>query len=316
MDTSAIKQLDAAEFEEERRAGPSRSPRASDARSIAADAAQEVDRDPVWRELVSAARRLATAEPALGSLVHSVILSHDSFEEALAYRLAQKLANADVSQLAVRDLALEAMTADPEIGLAARADAVAVYERDPACTSFLQPVLYLKGFHALSAYRVAAWYWRVRRFDIARVMQMRMNEAFSTDIHPGARIGRGVMLDHATGVVIGETAVVGDNVSMLHGVTLGGTGKETGDRHPKVGDNVLIGANASILGNIQIGACSRIGAGSVVLRDVPPNKTYAGVPAVERGDAGCSRPSRTMDHLISGFCGGGEVPDDYEPPEC
>ncbi len=274
-----------------------------------------VDRDPIWRELVASARRLALSEPALASLVHAVVLSHESFEEALAYRLAQKLANEDLSQLAVRDLALSALTADPEIGAAARADLVAVYERDPACTNFLQPLLYLKGFHALSAWRVSAWYWRQRRFDIARLLQMRISEALAVDIHPGARIGRGVMLDHATGVVIGETAVVGDNVSMLHGVTLGGTGKETGDRHPKVGEGVLIGANASILGNIVIGRCSRIGAGSVVLRPVPPNKTVAGVPATERGDAGCASPSRTMDHLISGV-EDSVVPDDYEPPEC
>ncbi|MCI4665167.1 MAG: serine O-acetyltransferase [Neomegalonema sp.] len=270
--------------------------------------------DPIWRELVDAARKLALAEPAMASLVHSVILSHKSFEEALAYRLAQKLASEDMSQLAVRDLALQAMAEDEEIGAAARADAVAVFERDPACTSFLQALLYLKGFLALCSWRIASWYWRQRRFDIARLLQMRISEAFGVDIHPGAKIGCGVMFDHATGIVIGETAVVGDNVSMLHGVTLGGTGKETGDRHPKVGDNVLIGANASILGNITIGSCARIGAGSVVLRSVPPCKTYAGVPAVERGEAGCDEPARTMDHRIAGFCDG--LPADYEPPEC
>ena len=254
--------------------------------------------DPVWTSLREAAEDLTRREPALASMAHTVILAHDRFDDVLSFRLAQKLASAEISALALRDLAAESMLDDPEIGQAARADIVAVFERDPACKSYLEPVLYLKGFQALSAYRVAHWFWRQGRREIAGILQMRISEAFGVDIHPGARVGRGVMIDHATGVVIGETAAVGNDVSILQGVTLGGTGKESGDRHPKVGNGVLIGANASILGNIRIGDCSRVGAGSVVLHPVPPCKTVVGVPARIVGDAGCKHPSRTMDHMV------------------
>lgn len=255
--------------------------------------------DPVWSALREAAEDLCSREPALASMAHTVILAHDRFEDVLSYRLAQKLGSAELSDLALRDLAAEALLADPDIGQAARADVVAVFDRDPACTSYLEPVLFFKGFQALSAYRVAHWFWREGRRELASILQMRTSEVFGVDIHPGARVGRGIMIDHATGVVMGETAVVGDDVSMLHGVTLGGTGKEGGDRHPKIGRGVLIGANASILGNIRVGDCSRVGAGSVVLQDVPPCTTVAGVPAKIVGDAGCNQPSRSMDHIIS-----------------
>lgn len=183
-------------------------------------------------------------------------------------------------------------------GRAARADIVAVYDRDPACDRFILPMLYFKGFRAIRAYRVANWLWRTDRRDMARFFQMRCSEVFGVDIHPAARIGKGIMIDHAHSIVIGETAVVGDNVSMLHSVTLGGTGKEEEDRHPKIGDGVLIGAGAKVLGNIKVGHCSRIAAGSVVLQEVPPCKTVAGVPAKIVGEAGCDQPSVAMDQLL------------------
>ena len=183
---------------------------------------------------------------------------------------------------------------------AARADLAAIYERDPACHRLLQPILYFKGFQAVQAYRVSHWLWREGRRDLAYFFQMRASEMFGIDIHPAARIGQGIMIDHAHSIVIGETAVVGNNVSMLHSVTLGGTGKEDDDRHPKIGDGVLIGAGAKVLGNIHIGSCSRIAAGSVVLHDVAPCKTVAGVPAKVVGEAGCDQPAMSMNHLFGG----------------
>ncbi len=254
--------------------------------------------DPVWTTIRAEAEAMALAEPLVASMVHAVVLHHHSLEDALSFRLAQKLGDAELPAMLLRELAGEAFAADAGIAEAARADIVAVRERDPACSRLIDPVLYLKGFQALTAHRVAHWLWSRRRTDLARHLQMRMSEAFSVDIHPAARFGKGIMIDHAHGIVVGETAVVGDDVSMLHNVTLGGTGKEDGDRHPKVGSGVLIGAGAKILGNIHIGACSRVAAGSVVLADVPPCKTVAGVPARIVGDAGCSNPSRSMDQMI------------------
>jgi serine O-acetyltransferase len=175
---------------------------------------------------------------------------------------------------------------------------MAVYERDPACHRFLQPILFFKGYQAVQAYRIGHWLWQAGRIDLSYFVQMRVSEVFGVDIHPAARVGKGIMIDHAHSIVIGETAVVGDNVSMLHSVTLGGTGKEDGDRHPKIGDGVLIGAGAKVLGNIHVGHCSRIAAGSVVLEDVPPNSTVAGVPARVVGKAGCAQPALTMDQIL------------------
>jgi serine O-acetyltransferase len=228
------------------------------------------------------------------------ILHHGGLESALAYRLAQKLSSGEMSEQILREMADEAYENEPALGEAARADIVAVYDRDPACHRFLQPLLYFKGFQAIQAYRVGHWMWGRGRKDIAYFIQMRVSEVFGIDIHPAARIGKGIMIDHAHSIVIGETAVVGDNVSMLHSVTLGGTGKETEDRHPKIGDGVLIGAGAKVLGNIRVGNCSRIAAGSVVLEEVPPCKTVAGVPARIVGEAGCDQPAMSMDHLFGG----------------
>ena len=259
--------------------------------------------DPVWDRICDEARQAVTDEPLIGSLVHSGILHHASFERALAYRFAMKLSSCEMPAQILREIADEAHDAEPELGRAARADLVAVYERDPACHRFLQPVLYFKGYQAIQAYRVGHWLWEKGRVDLAYFVQMRVSEAFGVDIHPAARIGRGIMIDHAHSIVIGETAVVGNNVSMLHSVTLGGTGKEDGDRHPKIGNGVLIGAGAKVLGNIHVGHCSRIAAGSVVLNDVPPKSTVAGVPARVVGEAGCAQPSVMMDQLIEKSAG-------------
>ena len=256
--------------------------------------------DPVWARIMHEAEDAVAVEPLLGGLVHYSVLHHPTIERALAYRTSLKLASGEMSEQILREICDEAYQSDPELAMAARADIVAVYERDPACHRFLQPLLFFKGFQAIQCYRVANWLWREGRRDLAYLFQMRCSEVFGVDIHPAARLGRGIMIDHAHSIVIGETAVVGDNVSMLHSVTLGGTGKEEEDRHPKVGDGVLIGAGAKVLGNIRVGNCSRIAAGSVVLEEVPPCKTVAGVPARIVGEAGCAQPSVSMDQLLRG----------------
>jgi serine O-acetyltransferase len=255
--------------------------------------------DPVWSEIRREAEQVAHDEPLMASLVHAGILHHGSLERALSFRIAQKLASPEMSDLILREIVDEAYQNDPQLGVSARADILAVYERDPACHRYLQPLLFFKGYQALQCYRAGHWLWGHRRRDMAYFIQMRTSEVFGVDIHPGARLGNGIMIDHAHSIVIGETAVVGNNVSMLHSVTLGGTGKEDGDRHPKIGDGVLIGAGAAVLGNISVGGCSRIAAGSVVLHDVPPCKTVAGVPAKIVGSAGCAEPSKTMDQLLA-----------------
>jgi len=254
--------------------------------------------DPVWTHIRREAEQVVRDEPLMASLVHAGILHHASLERALSFRIAQKLASAEMSELILREIADGAHEAEPLLGKSARADILAVYERDPACHRYMQPLLFFKGFQALQCYRVGHWLWQHGRKDMAYYIQMRTSEVFGVDIHPGARMGYGIMIDHAHSIVIGETAVVGNNVSMLHSVTLGGTGKEDGDRHPKIGDGVLIGAGAAVLGNIAVGHCSRIAAGSVVLEPVPPCKTVAGVPARIVGEAGCAEPSKMMDQLI------------------
>lgn len=255
--------------------------------------------DPVWQRICEEAVQAVRDEPLLGGLVHSSLLHHPTFERALAYRFSMKLASPEMSEQILRELADEAHASDPELGQMARADVMAVFDRDPACHRYIQPILFFKGYQAIEAYRVGHWLWRQGRADMAYFIQMRVSEVFGVDIHPAAKIGRGVMIDHAHSIVIGETAVVGDNVSMLHSVTLGGTGKVDGDRHPKIGNGVLIGAGAKVLGNIHIGECSRIASGSVVLQDVPRCTTVAGVPAKVVGEAGCPQPSINMDHLIA-----------------
>lgn len=258
----------------------------------------EVTHASVWHQIQREAAEAAAAEPLLGALIHAGLLHHRTFPAALGYRFSLKLASGEMSEQILREIADDAHRREPALAMAAEADLRAVYERDPACHRLMQPMLFFKGFQALQAYRIGHWLWDHGRRDMAYFVQMRCSEVFGVDIHPAARIGTGVMIDHAHSIVIGETAVVGNDVSMLHSVTLGGTGKEDGDRHPKIGDGVLIGAGAKVLGNITVGRCSRIAAGSVVLTDVPPCKTVAGVPARIVGDAGCSAPSDMMNQIL------------------
>jgi len=254
--------------------------------------------DPVWDRIQTEARRLIEDEPAMAALVQSNVLQHQGFAKALSYRLALKLSSQEMTSQTLRDTIQTAYEDAPEILDAARADIVATYDRDPACHRYIQPLLYFKGFLAVQSSRIAHWLWTQNRKDMAAFFQMRASEMFGVDIHPGAKIGKGIMIDHAHSIVIGETAVVGDNVSMLHAVTLGGTGKEDGDRHPKIEDGVLIGAGAKVLGNITVGKCSRIAAGSVVLKEIPACKTVAGVPAKIVGEAGCDQPAQSMNQLL------------------
>lgn len=255
--------------------------------------------DPVWNALRQQAETVLHGEPLLSPLLHNVVLNQPSLEAALAYHLSGRLSCPEMNASLLRQLFDQALHETPALGLAARADMVAVYDRDAACHSYLEPLLYFKGFHALQSYRLSHWLWQHQRRDLALFLQNRISETFGVDIHPAARIGQGILMDHATGIVIGETAVVEDDVSLLHSVTLGGTGKESGDRHPKVRQGVLIGAGSKILGNVEIGAGARVGAGSVVLEAVPPHSTVVGVPARVVGSAGCSRPSHKMDHCIA-----------------
>ncbi len=251
--------------------------------------------DPIWDQMRKEAEAAMNAEPALGSFIFATVLSHARLEEAICHRLAQRLNHTDVDAGLINQTFQSALEGEPELGAMFRADLAAVYDRDPACTRYLEPLLYFKGFHALVTHRFAHALWKRGRRDYAYYLQSQGSRMFAVDIHPAARFGKGLMLDHATGFVVGETAVVGDNCSFLHAVTLGGSGKDTGDRHPKIGDNVLIGAGAKVLGNLKVGNSSRIAAGSVVLQDVPSNVTVAGVPAKIVGPAGCSEPAREME---------------------
>lgn len=256
--------------------------------------------DPVWTQMRTEAEAIVRSEPELATFIISSVLHHDTLEAAIVHRLADRLAHSAVPGELIRQAYTDALKDDPAISAAFRADIVATYDRDPATQRFLEPVLYFKGFHAIQTHRLAHWLWGKGRKDFAYYLQSRSSSTFQCDIHPAARIGRGIFLDHATGLVVGETAVIDDDVSMLHGVTLGGTGKEDEDRHPKIRHGVLIGAGAKILGNIEVGHCARIAAGSVVLHAVPNNVTVAGVPAKIVGDAHCEEPSRTMDHMLRG----------------
>ncbi len=254
--------------------------------------------DPIWSALREQAEDWGVREPALASFVHATILKHDRLEDALSYHLAKKIGSEDISPMMTREIFEEAIAGDGNIGAAVRADLSATFERDPACNSHLEAFLFFKGFHALEGYRVAHWLWNEGRHPMALFFQSRVSELFDVDIHPAAKLGRGIMIDHATGVVIGETAVVEDDVSMLHGVTLGGSGKETGDRHPKVRRGVLLSMGAKVLGNIEIGEYSRVGAGSVVLKSVPAGCTAVGVPSKLVNCAGSKNPSQDMNQVI------------------
>jgi serine O-acetyltransferase len=254
---------------------------------------------PVWAALRNEAARAASTEPNLASMMHSVILSHDDLVHALSYQIARKLGDQEMRAMSLRETAEEAYASDPGLIDVVHADLRAVFERDPACKGYLQPFLFFKGFQALQTYRVAHWLWNQGRETLAFQLQSRVSELFQLDIHPAARIGAGLFIDHGTGIVIGETAVVGDDVSLLHAVTLGGTGAQRGDRHPKLGQGVLVGAGAKILGNIQIGDYAKVAAGSVVLKPVPPHCTVAGVPARLVNCPTCDEPARSMDHTLA-----------------
>lgn len=254
---------------------------------------------PVWAALRMEAERAAKAEPALASLLNAVVLSHEHLGDALSYQLARKLGDQELRAMSLRELAEAAYRSDPRLVHTAEADLKAVFERDPACKGYVQPFLFFKGFLALQTQRVAHWLWTEGRETIALYLQSRMSEVFQVDIHPATRIGSGVFIDHGTGIVIGETAVIGDDVSLLQGVTLGGTGAERGDRHPKIGNGVLLGAGAKVLGNITIGDYAKIASGSVVLKPVPAHCTAAGVPARLVNCPTCEEPARSMDHTLA-----------------
>ncbi len=257
--------------------------------------------DPVWSQVRAEAEDVTIREPELAAFILANVLNHGCLEHAVCHRLAQRLDHDDVNADLIRQTFLGLIENDPQFGTTLRVDLAAVYDRDPACNRLIDPLLYFKGFHGLETYRFAHMLWHAGRKDFALYLQSQSSRVFGIDIHPAARIGRGIMLDHGSGIVIGETASIGDNSSLLHDVTLGGSGKEAGDRHPKVGRGVLIGAGAKILGNIHVGDCARVAAGSVVLKEVPPKTTVAGVPARVVGEAGCSQPSRMMDQLLKGI---------------
>jgi serine O-acetyltransferase len=254
--------------------------------------------DPIWNAVREEAAEAVANDPLLSAFLFSTILNQPTLEGAVIHRLSERLDHADMGADIIRQTFAEMIRQDPDWSSTVRVDIQAYYDRDPACDRFLMPILYFKGFHAIQTHRLAHWLWRNGRRDFALYLQSRSSAVFQVDIHPAARLGKGIFIDHATGVVVGETAVVEDNVSMLHGVTLGGTGKAGGDRHPKIRYGVLIGAGAKILGNIEVGHCSKVAAGSVLLTSIPNNKTVAGVPARIVGESGCDEPSRAMDQLL------------------
>ena len=253
--------------------------------------------DSIWQQIRSEAQAAATDEPALANFFNATVLSHSSLGSALSYYLASKLASDEVPQAMLRNLMDRAFSTTDIINAAA-ADIAATVDRDSACTLYLTPFLYFKGFLALQAYRAAHQLWNEERQSLALLVQYRISLIFAVDIHPAAVIGSGILIDHATGLVIGETAVIEDCVSIMQSVTLGGTGKVSGDRHPKIRKGVLIGPGAKILGNIEVGEGAMVAASSVVLKAVPAHAVVAGVPATVVGDTRCDEPSQAMDHYF------------------
>ena len=257
------------------------------------------DVDPMFARIRVEAEEIVRREPEVAGFVLGTVLNQDRLESAVVQRLADRLDHQQVPGDLIRQTYLDLISRDAAIGEAFRADLMAVADRDPACARFIEPLLYFKGFHALQTHRLAHGLWKAGRRDFALYLQSRSSEVFQCDIHPAASVGKGVFLDHATGLVVGSTAVIEDDVSILHSVTLGGTGKERGDRHPKIRRGVLIGAGSKIIGNIEVGECARVAAGSVVLAPVAPRTTVAGVPARMVGEAGCAEPSRSMDQILA-----------------
>ncbi|NJN51062.1 MAG: serine O-acetyltransferase [Gammaproteobacteria bacterium] len=252
----------------------------------------------LWEAMRHEAEVKAAQEPILGSYFHATILNHKSFRSALTFRLASKIDTPMLPTMMIRDVIDEAIENDARILTAAEIDILATYNRDPACEDVSTPFLFFKGFHALQAHRIAHWLWHQDRRALARFFQNQISSTLAVDIHPAARIGSGIMLDHATGIVVGETAVIDDDVSILHAVTLGGSGKESGDRHPKIRRGVLLSAGCKVIGNIVVGEGAKVGAGSVVLHDVPPHVTVAGVPAQIVGRPAGESPALDMDQSL------------------
>ncbi|MBZ0163661.1 MAG: serine O-acetyltransferase [Notoacmeibacter sp.] len=255
--------------------------------------------DPIWSTIREEAAAAVASDQLLAAFIYSTVLNHETLEDAVIHRVAERLDHPDIGADLIRQTYAAMLRDDQAFCRTVRIDIQAVFDRDPACTRYLDPLLHFKGFHAIQTHRLAHWLWNRGRRDFALYLQSRSSAVFQTDIHPAVPMGQGVFFDHATGLVVGMTAVIEDDVSILQGVTLGGTGKESGDRHPKIRRGVLIGAGAKILGNIEIGCCSKIAAGSVVLKPVPAHTTVAGVPARVVGEAGCAEPSRAMDQLIT-----------------
>jgi serine O-acetyltransferase len=256
-------------------------------------------KDALFARIRADAQEAVRREPDLAGFLFANVLHHETLERAVVHRVAARLDHADLGADAIAHAYSQVLAADPSISEAFRADILAVFDRDPACTRLMQALLYFKGFHALETHRLAHALWTQGRRDFALYLQSRASAVFQVDINPAARFGKGIFLDHATGIVIGETCVIEDDVSILQGVTLGGTGKEIGDRHPKIRHGVLLGAGAKVLGNIEVGHCARVASGSVVLSPVPHNTTVAGVPARVVGTAGCAEPARTMDQILA-----------------
>ena len=257
------------------------------------ETSKEISKE-IFSALVKEALALSSSEPLLKSVLDEPIVFRSSFSEILAVGLSRKLASSFLSRSQLEILFIRAYQENPSLVEDSAADLQATLNRDPACKSMLEPLLFFKGYQALQAYRIAHVFWKNNRFFLAEMLQSLISQKFAVDIHPAAKIGRGILLDHATNLVIGETARIGNDVSILHGVTLGGTGKDSGNRHPKVSDGVMIGAHAQLLGNIHIGKGAKIGAGAVVLNDVPPHVTVAGVPAIKIGHPDCALPSLEM----------------------
>lgn len=251
----------------------------------------------IWRQMCDEAQKASQQQPLMASFFTNNILNHDDFASAISFYLSSHLDTDTVPAMLIRDVFLEAIADDVSIEQKMQQDLLAHYQRDPACDQYITPLLFFKGYHAVQSYRIAHWLWQQNRRLLAYYLQSRVSQLFDVDIHPAAKIGGGLMIDHATGVVIGEMSVIGDNVSMLHAVTLGGSGSQGGDRHPKVGSGVLLSAGAKLLGNINVGECAKIGAGSLVLSDVPAHATAVGVPAKVVGISG-DTPALSMDHSV------------------
>ncbi|MDA9007957.1 serine O-acetyltransferase [Porticoccaceae bacterium] len=254
--------------------------------------------DPIWDHMIAEAKQLAVAEPMLADYFESAILQHQDLESAVSHILAESFVDSPLAVHDAKSVITEAFDTDLTIAQSIRRDIEAAYERDAACQQYLMPLIYFKGFQALQLYRVAHWLWLNERVALALFFQNSISERFTVDIHPAAKLGSGIMIDHATGLVIGETAVVGDDVSILHSVTLGGSGCQQGDRHPKIGNGVLLAAGAKVLGNITVGDGVKVGAGSLVLESVPAHVTVAGVPAKIVGAPAEENPALEMDHYI------------------